>query len=53
MQKRHGININVEKSSSIIESCRDIIKDDFTDFINTAQDRVKRMLHDRLELNNI
>lgn len=53
MQKRHGININVEKSSNIIESCRDIIKEDFTDFINNAEDRVKRMLHDRLELNNI
>lgn len=53
MQKRHGININVEKSSNIIESCRDIIKEDFTDFINTTEDRVKRMLHDRLELNNI
>lgn len=53
MQRRHGINIDVEKSSNIIEICRDIIKKDYADFINTAEDKVKSMLHDRLEMNKI
>ncbi len=53
MQKRHGINIDIGKSSKIIEVCRHIIKKDFMEFISIAEDRVKNMLYNRLELDII
>ena len=50
MQRRHGINIDVGKSSKIIEICREIINEDFTGFINDVEHKVKNTLFNRLEL---
>lgn len=50
MKRRHGISINVEKSSKIIDISREIINKDFKEFINNVENRVKNMIADRIDL---
>ncbi|MDF2521082.1 MAG: hypothetical protein K0R84_1710 [Clostridia bacterium] len=42
MQSKHGININIEESARIIQSCREIVREDIDEFMDycTANIRV-------------
>jgi len=44
MQVKHGININILKSSEIIEKSRTIVRDDFDSFIDYCTEKVVNML---------
>jgi len=44
MQVKHGININILKSSEIIEKSRTIVWDDFDSFIDYCTEKVVNML---------
>lgn len=49
MQNKHGIYINIDKASKIIDKAKLIISDDFDDFIKTTEINVKAMVKQRLE----
>ena len=44
MQAKHGININISKSSEIIEKSRSIVQTDFEYFIDYCTEKVESML---------
>lgn len=44
MQTKHGIKINISKSSEIIEKSRSIVQNDFDDFIEFCIEKVESML---------
>jgi hypothetical protein len=44
MHTKHGININISKSSEIIEKSRSIVQDDFDTFIEFCTEKVESML---------
>lgn len=44
MQTKHGICINISKSSEIIEKSRSIVQNDFEDFIDYCTEKVESML---------
>lgn len=44
MQVKHGINIDIQKCSEIIEKSRSIVQEDFDSFIDYCTIRVKTML---------
>ena len=50
MKDKHGINIDIDKSSKIIDKAKAIISEDFIDFIEITEEKVSSMLTDRLRL---
>lgn len=46
MQTKHGISINIDKCSNIIEKSREIVKDDFDDFTEFCTKKVYDMLRE-------
>lgn len=50
MKARHGISIDIDKASRIIDKAKHIIRDDYIDFFTFIEKKVKEMLHDRLEI---
>jgi len=50
MKLKHGINIDIDKASKIIDKAKYIIKDDYIDFFITTEKKVKEMLSVRMEI---
>jgi hypothetical protein len=46
MQAKHGLRIDIQRSSDIIENCRSIVKEDFDGFIDFCTEQVKVMLEE-------
>lgn len=49
MKVRHGINIDIDKASKIIDKAKHIISDDYKRFFAVTEKRVRDMIDDRLE----
>ncbi|NLM44156.1 MAG: hypothetical protein GX201_09120 [Clostridiales bacterium] len=48
MKARHGISIDIDKASRIIDKAKHIIHDDYVEFFEVAVTRVREMLKDKL-----
>ncbi|NLK36349.1 MAG: hypothetical protein GX301_13100, partial [Gracilibacteraceae bacterium] len=46
MNYKHGIEIDISKCSDIIEKAREIVQEDFEDFMEFCTDKVKAMLQE-------
>ncbi len=47
MIKKHGISIDIKKSTKIIEESREIIKEDIFDFFDFAENEVKKIIKNK------
>ena len=50
MKNKHGISIDIDKASKIIDKAAFIISKDYAEFFETTEKKVEEMLQKRLEL---
>lgn len=50
MKNRHGISIDIDKASKIIDKAELIISNDYAEFFEITEKKVEEMLQKRLEL---
>ena len=50
MKNKHGISIDIDKASKIIDKAKFIISKDYAEFFENAEKNVEEMLQKRLEL---